>query len=73
MKSSNGNTEAECVGCLFLEREDWPRGAAVAVCTDPDKRARGARRVVLYSDTGKLINIRRPVWCQGKKTKENEP
>lgn len=53
-----------CRGCTYLEFEDWPNGARVAICTDGDKPVLGRRRVVEYSRLGVITSFPVPRWCR---------
>lgn len=57
-----------CAGCRALEREQWPRGAAVFICAAPDKPAWvGSRRVLDYRAGGDCtIPPTRAAWCKRK-------
>ena len=58
-----------CDGCAWLCFEEPVNRYDVhrALCCDPDKPARGARRVVATSGVAAPRFITRPAWCRGKK------
>lgn len=57
-----------CDGCAWLRFEEPVNRYDVhrALCCDPDKPARGARRVVATAGVCRPWWIRRPAWCRGK-------
>lgn len=57
-----------CEGCAFLAREDWPRGCAALLCTDPLKPMLGERRVLKICYTPNAPLPERPAWCVRKST-----
>lgn len=59
-----------CKGCPALEFERWPKGAAVYICTSPDKPEHlGRRRVIDYrSLANRSPAPASPAWCPERST-----
>ena len=50
--------------CPHLRYEDWPKGAKVARCMNPE-HGDWCGRVVDYSGIGEFVRVIRPSWCHG--------
>ena len=59
-----------CKGCPALVFEAWPKGAAVYICTSPDKPEHlGRRRVIDYRSLANQTPApASPAWCPERRT-----
>ena len=59
-----------CKGCPALEFELWPKGAAVYICSSPDKPEHlGRRRVIDYRRLANPLPAPdSPAWCPERST-----
>lgn len=61
---------SSCAGCRHMEScaPETQNDVYTVRCTDPDKPALGARRVLAVGRTGWPVDIQRPAWCRRKET-----
>lgn len=63
-----------CNGCAALRFEEWPKGALAAKCTRPPKTMQlteDGERVLEIFFLGNPGAVMRPMWCAGRRKKND--